>query len=99
MTNKNNAISIVKVQFINRGFYIRLPAASIKTMHIRKGDMFSAFISRDKQSIRFLKEENPDDVIILPDPVPVEPEHIIVQQPEPAARHRLSQIMQHLFRK
>ena len=89
----DRTISIVKIQEHNNGFYCRIPASVAKLTRIRKGDYIRVSVSVDRRVIK-LSIDNKDDIIILDEP---EPQHNIPVEPEPAARHRLSLLMQRMF--
>jgi len=86
MTNDNNAIGIIKIQKVNEGYYLRIPNEAARVMILKKGMMMRAFVSRDKLSIRYVKQENPDDIIELPD-APVRPVQHVQEQLDPVSRH------------
>jgi hypothetical protein len=80
--NVSNEIGTIKVQKINSGYYIRVPAAAVRIIKLKKGEFLKVHISTDKQTIRFSREP---DTIIIPEPRPVPVPHI--QGPSPALEH------------
>jgi len=95
MTNQDNAVGVMKVLSMHDGLYVRLPAKAVKITGYRKGDKVAVYVSTDKTTIKLVKRLDENDIIILPD-VPVQQQHIPVEQADPAQRNRLSLLIQRI---
>jgi tRNA threonylcarbamoyladenosine modification (KEOPS) complex Cgi121 subunit len=95
MTNQDNAVGVMKVLSMHEGLYVRLPSKAVKITGYRKGDKVAVYVSTDKTTIKLVKRLDDSDIINLDEPA-TELQHIPVEQAGPAARHRLSELIQRI---